>query len=313
MTRIIIPDATEEHWLTLPDGAEILLRRLGQPDGPRLALSHGNGLAIDLYAPFWLPLLARYDVILFDLRCHGRNPLGGEGDGVPARPVETIAADFEHIWNGIGEAFGSRPVAGVFHSASAISALLHVLERGRRWDLLLLIDPPIYPRDGHPLQAIKAPHNARIAELTRRRPDRFDDLGIYIRMLRTRPQFRRLVPGSPELFAAATFRENAAGGYVLRCPKELEARYYEHNVHTHIWPGLTTLPMPLFLLGGDPDSDWPSPVSRVVAEIARETGLPYHMVPDTSHLLQIERPDDCRRVLEDWLAAEGFRAGLAGG
>lgn len=310
MTQITIPAAADEHWLTLPDGAQILLRRLGRPEGPRLALSHGNGLAIDLYAPFWLPLLDRYDVVLFDLRCHGRNPPckegAGEGDGVPARPVDTIAEDFEHIWACINDAFGAKPMAGVFHSAAAISALLHVMAKGLRWDLLFLVDPPIYPRDGHPLQAIKAPHNARIAELTRRRPDRFDDLDIYIRMLRTRPQFRRLVPGSPELFAAATFREDPEGGYILCCPKELEARYYEQNVHTQIWPALTSLPVPVFLLGGDPDSDWPSPVSKIVAEIARETGLPYELVPDSSHLLQIERPAECVAALEGWLKSEGF-------
>jgi pimeloyl-ACP methyl ester carboxylesterase len=309
MSEITIPDAAEERWLTMPDGAEILLRRMGKPGGPRLALSHGNGLAIDLYAPFWLPLLDRYDVILFDLRCHGRNPVGGAGDGVPARPVETMAADIEQIWQGITAAFGDKPVAGVFHSAAAISALLHVIEHDHRWDMLFLVDPPIYPRDGHPLQATKAPHNTRIAELTRRRPDRFDDLDIYIRMLRTRPQFRRLVSGVPELFAASTFRQEADGGYILRCPKELEARYYEQNVHTNIWPALAELPMPVFLLGGDPNSDWPSPVSKIVAEIARETGVPYQMVPDTSHLLQIERPNECREVLKNWLAGEGFGAG----
>lgn len=302
MQQITIPDAAEEHWLTLPDGARVLLRRLGMPDGPRLALSHGNGLACDLYAPFWLPLLDRFDVLLFDLRCHGRNPLGGEGDGIPAAPVTTIAADFEHIWQGIGAAFGEKPVTGVFHSAAGISALLHTMAEGVRWERLFLVDPPIYPRDGHALQAVKAPHNRRIAELARRRPDRFDDLDTYIRMLRTRPQFRRWVAGMPALFAAATFRLDDAGGYVLRCPKELEARYYEQNTRTDIWPALKDIPAPLFFLGGDPDSDWPSPVSKVVAAIAAEMDIPYRMIPDTTHFLQIERPDACREVLETWLA-----------
>lgn len=302
MTTWTIPDAAAEHWLTMPDGARILLRRLGNSDGPRLALSHGNGLAIDLYAPFWLPLLDGFDVILFDLRSHGRNPPGGEGSGVPERPVDTIAADFERMRQGIDAAFGAKPVTGVFHSAAGISSLLHTMAEGARWERLFLIDPPIYPRDGHPMQAIKAPHNAKIAELARRRPDRFDDLDTYIRMLRTRPQFRRWVDGMPELFAAATFREDdETGDYVLRCPKELEARYYEHNVHAEIWPALASFPVPLFFLGGDPDSDWPSPVSKVVAAIAKEMGIPYRMIPDTTHFLQIEEPDACREVLLGWL------------
>ena len=35
----------------------VILRRLGDPAKPRLALSHGNGLAIDGYWPFWRLLL----------------------------------------------------------------------------------------------------------------------------------------------------------------------------------------------------------------------------------------------------------------
>ncbi|MBV8053733.1 MAG: hypothetical protein JO071_00665, partial [Deltaproteobacteria bacterium] len=39
--------------LAMDDGAIIRIRQHGNPAGPRLALSHGNGLAIDGYLPFW--------------------------------------------------------------------------------------------------------------------------------------------------------------------------------------------------------------------------------------------------------------------
>ena len=35
------------------DGGVVTLRRHGNPNGPRLVLSHGNGLAVGLYYPFW--------------------------------------------------------------------------------------------------------------------------------------------------------------------------------------------------------------------------------------------------------------------
>ncbi len=61
--------------LAMEDGAVIRLRQYGSVAGPRLALSHGNGLAIDGYFAFWKLLLERYELILFDFRNHGQNPL----------------------------------------------------------------------------------------------------------------------------------------------------------------------------------------------------------------------------------------------
>ena len=62
-----IPKPGEVVPLIMRDGAEVRLRRYGNPLGPRLALSHGNGLAINSYAPFWLPLTSQFDIVV--LRC----------------------------------------------------------------------------------------------------------------------------------------------------------------------------------------------------------------------------------------------------
>ena len=52
----------------------IRVRRHGNPHGPRLVLSHGNGFAIDAYFPFWSRFLQDCEVILYDQRNHGWNP-----------------------------------------------------------------------------------------------------------------------------------------------------------------------------------------------------------------------------------------------
>ena len=57
----------------MADRTRIFLRRHGNPDGPRLVMSHGNGLAIDLYYPFWSLLTDDFDVVIYDLRNHGWN------------------------------------------------------------------------------------------------------------------------------------------------------------------------------------------------------------------------------------------------
>ena len=60
----------------MADGASITLRRHGNPTGPRIMFSHGNGLATDLYYPMWRLLMDRFDLVLWDLRNHGWNPVG---------------------------------------------------------------------------------------------------------------------------------------------------------------------------------------------------------------------------------------------
>jgi pimeloyl-ACP methyl ester carboxylesterase len=134
-----LPEHVDE--LTMRDGAIIRLRRFGKSGGIRLALSHGNGLAINLYAPFWMPLAERFEIIVFDIRNHGENPLHDPR----LHNWTSIIADFEEIFQGIQAHYGMRPTIGVFHSLSAIAALNHALAYGARWRALALFDPAIFP------------------------------------------------------------------------------------------------------------------------------------------------------------------------
>ena len=63
-----VPRPTSTVRVQTDKNTSIILRRHGNPDGPRLVLSHGNGLAIDLYYPFWGLLTDEFDLIIHDLR-----------------------------------------------------------------------------------------------------------------------------------------------------------------------------------------------------------------------------------------------------
>ena len=52
----MVPAARETFDVELEDGASIRVRRHGNPDGPRLTVTHGNGFAADAYLPFWQQL-----------------------------------------------------------------------------------------------------------------------------------------------------------------------------------------------------------------------------------------------------------------
>ena len=70
-----VPEPLATYQAPVDADTVITLRRHGNPDGPRLVMSHGNGLAIDLYYPFWSLLMDEYDIFMYDLRNHGWNGL----------------------------------------------------------------------------------------------------------------------------------------------------------------------------------------------------------------------------------------------
>ena len=71
----ILPPPASVLDAPVADGVTIQVRRHGNPEGPRLFLSHGTGFATDTYFPFWSLLLDRFDLLLFDFRSHGWNPV----------------------------------------------------------------------------------------------------------------------------------------------------------------------------------------------------------------------------------------------
>ena len=76
-------------------------------------------------------------------------------------------------WHEVEREFGSKPVAGVFHSLSGLIAIRHALEHQHRWRALVLFDPPIYPRDGHPLRDAQQGDKDSLAVRARKRTERY--------------------------------------------------------------------------------------------------------------------------------------------
>ena len=115
-----VPEPPAVHEVRLGGGAVTALRRHGNPSGPRIVLSHGNSLAIDLYYPFWSRLAADFDLVLYDLRNHGWNAVGP----LRSHNVPTLIDDHLRIQEAIATEFGRKPQAGVFHSLSGLVSLL---------------------------------------------------------------------------------------------------------------------------------------------------------------------------------------------
>ncbi|MGE5146721.1 MAG: alpha/beta fold hydrolase, partial [Candidatus Eiseniibacteriota bacterium] len=261
LPRLVVPTPRATVELAMADGAVVRLRRHGNPKGPRLALSHGNGLAIDAYLPFWSLLSARYDLVLFDMRNHGANP----PHGAAGHDWAHFSRDIGTIREGIDTAFGVKPAVGVFHSLAAIAAAASLVEGGPAWDALVLFDPPFMGRAGHPGAALHQAYMDDMAARARRRPERYRDPRVMAFQLMGAREFRDWVPGAHALFAEATLRpDEAEGDWVLACPRTLEARIFETNVDGALWPRLKGHGARLKFVGADPALTRAKPTPAIV-------------------------------------------------
>ena len=289
--------------LRMDDGAPIRVVRHGNPCGPRVVLSHGNGFASDSYFPFWRHLLERFDLALFDFRNCGRNPFHAAEPHDYPRFRDDMAA----VHRAIADAWGRKPTAGVFHSMSAIAALLAIAEDVWLWDALVLFDPPVVPPEGNPLRDQLMAEGEMLRNAALIRANRFSDPDELAEVFRTLHRFRRLRKGVAELNARSVLRSDpASGAWQLCCPGPVEAGLYTEVATLPIWDEVGAPRRPLLIIAADPEPDDAAKTARCCALFCRTHGIEYGFVPSTSHLMQLEEPEQCVARFDAFLAAHGM-------
>lgn len=287
-----LPEPADVLQLPMTGGAMSYVRRHGNPEGPRMFLSHGCGLAIDAYYPYWSLLEDRFDLFLFDLRSHGWNPPGSQR----AQNIPTFVQDCEHVLRVIGEVYQERPVVGVFHSLSALVALLHE-EQWKGFSSLVLFDPPIRPPGGRPEDLLEI--GEKMSATARRRRYRFDSPNEYaVRMTRSL-NHRRLSPDCAQLLAETTLRKSPDGsGYELCCPREYEAQIFEYLFGWAMRVDLEKISCPVKVIGADPTEPYSFMPSMKLGELI---DINFDFVPETTHFIQMEKPDRCAELTLEFL------------
>jgi len=293
--------------VTADDAARLRVRRHGRRGGVRLFVCHGNGFATDGYLPFWAPLLRDFEVVAFDVRNHGHNPL--------AQPAHhdypQFARDLARLRAAIDDAFGAAPSVGLFHSMSAQIAIKQVLELGGGWEALVLFDPPNLPSPDHPAHAPMAAYEHRLARWAQGRRARFaEPRELAAEYARTRAA-GGWVAGAHELMARSVLRrDSGADRWVLCCPPELEAAIYLDVITLGLWPRRDDFPFPVKMICADPESARPAPTALANRALANEGGFDYLAIPGTGHLLQLEKPAACTAAVVAFLSALGLGSGV---
>lgn len=288
--------------VALDDGAKIRVRRHGRADGVRLLLTHGNGFAADAYFPYWQHLLD-FDLLVFDFRNHGQN--------VPVVPshhtYEQLVRDLERVIQDVKSRLGEKPTVGLFHSMSGRTAMKHAIEVGWRWDALVLFDPPNVPPPGHPAYDVMAAFEKRLTAFAQGRRRQFGSVEELAEEYRQSRATARWVPGAHELMARSVLRKSPNGdGYELVCDPANEAAIYAQAITLNLWPNAKDFGGPVKLIGCDPSLKG-STTGPANQALGTEGGYDYSFVPDSGHLLQIEKPQACVDLTLDFLK----RCGLA--
>ena len=266
------------------------MRQHGDASGPRLVLSHGNGFAIDLYFPFWSLLADDHELIVYDIRNHGWNRVGELGD----HNVPTLIRDHDLVLGTVDRAYGNKPTVGIYHSLSSIVPLL---SSANLYSALILFDPPLC-RPGASQVELHAAAEKGAAQI-RRRGRRFKTREDFADFLRYIPAFARVVPGVRELVAQTTLRQSADGeAYELRCPREYEAQLMDYTRSFFPLVDLESLSCPTKIVGADPTL----PYSYLPTfDLSNVMKVDYDFIPEASHLLQLERPEECAEAVREFL------------
>ena len=302
--NFVVPAASETFDIALEDGASIRVRRHGNRDVVRLAVTHGNGFAADAYLPFWQHLTPRYDVLVFDFRNHGQN--------IPVEPSHhnyaQLSRDLDRVLDAIDTRLGKKTTVGVFHSMSARTAMKHAIEIGWRWDALVLFDPPNVPPADHPrYQAMEVFEN-KLTEWALGRRRKFASVEeLATEYLKSRAT-ERWVAGAHELMARSVLRKSPDGdGYTLVCAPENEAAIYAEALTLNLWPRASAFGGPVKLIGADPDLKGAPATAQTNQALGVENGYDYASVAGTGHLLQIEKPAECARLVEEFISKCGLQ------
>ena len=295
-----VPEPRSVHDVRHDDGSVTRVRRHGNPRGLRVLVGHGNGLAVDLYYPFWSRFLEDFDVLVYDLRNHGWNAVGPRG----GHNIPNLIRDQEQVVEAVAARYGRTRTIGVFHSLSALTALLSsALGTGRTGDLSawVLYDPPLYrPRMGEAEFDKSADRSAKIA---RRRTDRFRRAAEFSELVH-HLLLTRAVPGAADLMASTVLRESADGeGLELRCPREYEAQIFAYSRTYAFLVDLGNLPCPTKVIGSDPMMSF---AYMPTFNLSHINTVDYDFIPDATHFLQIEHPEECVELLRGFLEEEGL-------
>jgi pimeloyl-ACP methyl ester carboxylesterase len=193
----------------------------------------------------------------------------------------------------------------VFHSMSALIALLHQLQGESGFAALVLLDVPICPPRNTPEDNMGIGYT--MAERARYRTVKFASLEDFSESLRRSRVFQDLQPGVIELFSQTTLRPDGEGGYELRFPREYEAQVFDYyfgwTMQAYEEMERFGLSCPAKAIGADPMVPFSFLPGMKLGTLSM---MEYDFIPDATHFLPLEFPQECATMATEFLEEHGL-------
>ena len=77
------------------------------------------------------------------------------------------------------------------------------------------------------------------------------------------------------------------------------------NRDPSLWVRLAEIKAPVKLIGADPTIEGAGPPALISKAIGKELSIEYEAIRGTTHFLQMEKPEECVRAMEAFLAKHG--------
>jgi pimeloyl-ACP methyl ester carboxylesterase len=258
--------------------------------GPVLHLAHANGFPPGSYRKLIELLKPRYHVVTLQSRS-----LVPEAHPMSMQTWDDMAEDLAHALRDRG----LSGVIGVGHSMGGVSTLLASVSHPGLFKAVVALDPVFVTGPRllllQALTLLRMRHLIPPASLARRRRELWNPREEAATSYRKKALFRRFDPECFQDYLTHELTEQPGGGFRLTIPTAWEARIFETSPRAG-WRRLRSVSVPTLVIRGS-ETDV---LSREALERIRRTlpGVRTEELPDTTHLLPLEKPEECaRRIL----------------
>jgi pimeloyl-ACP methyl ester carboxylesterase len=261
-------------------------------DGPPVNFAHANGYPPGSYRRMLTPLTAEYRVEAICFR-----PLWQPFDERPdLSGWRLLARDLvRHIEDRFEE-----PVRGIGHSMGGVATLFAAVERPDLFDSIVLLDPVFLPlKYVLALRLTPGRHKRRLPLIRKAqdRPHHWPDRQAAFDFHRRARAFARLPDEALWDYIEAGTRETT-DGVELAYPGAWEAQVY--GTAPHVWHKLARCGVPMMGLRGKESTTCDPAAWQRWHRL--QPGAEFVEIPDSGHLVPMERPDATAAAMMDFLA-----------
>ncbi|WP_083561072.1 alpha/beta fold hydrolase [Oceanococcus atlanticus] len=257
---------------------------------PNLHFAHATGFSALTYLELFRRLEGKVNIDAWDMRGHGINRHLATND--LALGWETYYRDLSSYLYNLKE-----PTWLVGHSIGATTSLAAATRLPEKVNGLILCDPVLLPlKDRLMLRLAKWTRRSQsfgLALSAKRRRRQFGSHAEALQNFRAKQAFRSWPDQWLDDYVTFAFHETKAG-HEISCPPDWEAQTFGHTEDLP-WRHVSDVGKPLIILAGEHGSTFPHSEHKRLMHRVRHSNI--HVLPQTSHFLPMERPDEVANVI----------------